>query len=83
MVKGVIRLDSQLGINALSEPEVLCRGNIPVVNPGSVEWGSVPSSSDLALGWQIGTPSNFWSYLQLLHLATAGSWLRERTYIRR
>ena len=52
MVKGVIRLDSQLGINTFSEPGVLCRGDIPVINPGSVECGSVPSSSGLALGWQ-------------------------------
>ena len=48
MVKGVIHLDSQLGINMLPEPEVLCRGDISVVNPGSVECGSVPSGQATA-----------------------------------
>ena len=52
MVKGVIRLDPQLGINMLSEPEVFCHRDIPVVNSGSVECGSVPGSSDLPIGWQ-------------------------------
>lgn len=52
MVARVIRLDQQLSINALSGPEVLCRSDVPVVNPRSVECGPAPGSSDLALRWQ-------------------------------
>ena len=55
MVKGVIGLDSQLGINPLSEPKVFCSGNIPVVNPGSVECGSIPCSADFALAGSANT----------------------------
>src|SRR5580692_5043588 len=50
MVERVIGLDSQLGINTLGETEVLCRGDVPIVNTRSVECSAIPGGADFALG---------------------------------
>ncbi len=50
MIKRVVGFGPQLHINAFSEAKVLGRGDIPIIHAGTVECGSVPRSTDFALG---------------------------------
>src|SRR5271155_2222879 len=52
MVKRVVGLDPQLRINTLSEPKVLRRRDVPVVDTGPIECSAIPSIANLACGRQ-------------------------------